>query len=199
MFPIFESKEDMARYFGYVAMTPADHERLEKAWKLFVTRYKGDGCFGCVAEMLTATSGSKKATISNTGRVDCYFMFRYENGSIVPCSAERKTNAGRIATLETEYSKAEEMSGRFVIYSMDVCNANTSYLRRYCPPKILPRRLFVDTLYSLNAVKLTCKRGIPDGYSIQSGLKSLWLWMCEYPVEYDRNRVYSAADFESLT
>lgn len=198
MKPIFDSKESLARYFKFKIESKADALRLEKAWAMYVSDYKGDGCIGCCAEVLTATAHSKKATVSNTGRIDCFLKYQTENGHVIPVAVERKINGGRIKTLETEFSKAEEMAGRYVVYSLDICNANTSYLRRHVQAVVIPRRLFVEKLVEFNAVKTVSHGGIVDGLAIQCTSRKWFDWLCDWPVVYDRNAVYSDADFEGL-
>ena len=198
MKPMFNSKEELARYFDFKVNSKADALRLVRAWGMYVSDYKGDGCMGCCAEMLTATTHSKKATVSNTGRVDCFIKYRTADGYIVPVSVERKTNGGRIKTLETEYSKAEKMAGKYVVYSLDICNANTCHLRRHVPAVVIPRKLFVEKLIEFNAVKTVSHGGVVDGFAIQCSSKQLFLWLADWPVVYDRDAVYCDDDFEGL-
>lgn len=196
--PIFNNPRELARYFHFEIKSDADSRRLIKAWGMYTADYKGPGCMGCVAEMLSATSGSKKDTVSNSGRVDCHIKYKTASGAVIPVSCERKTNGGRIETFETEFSKAEHIEGKFVIYSMDICNSTTSNLRRYVPAVVIPRKLFVEKLQEFNAVKAMRHGGEIDGYGIQVSKKALFLWLSDWPIVYDRNAVYSDEDFEGL-
>lgn len=198
MKPTFADEKALARYFKFTVNSKADEKRLAKAWLMYVTDYRGDGCMGCVAEILTATTHSKKATISNTGRTDCYIKFRTASGAVVPVAVERKTNGGRVKTLESEFSKAETMGGKFVVYSMDICNATTSNLRRRVAAVVIPRKLFVSKLMEFGAVKAVNKHGELDGFAIQVSKKAWYEWLCDWPIAYDRDAVYSDEDFEGL-
>ena len=198
MKPIFNTPEDLAQYFNFRPLTSEDGIRLEKSWKMYITNYRGDGCMGACAEMLSATPHSKKTHISNTGRIDTYINYRTASGHVVPVACERKTSGGRIETIESEFSKAERMEGRYVIYSLDVCNSGTNYLRRCVPAVVIPRRLFVEKLYALNAVKPINKNHALDGYGIQATSKKLFLWLSDWPIVFDREAVYSDDDFEGL-
>lgn len=198
MKPIFKNKIDLAKHYNFIVKTDADAERLEKAWVIYVTNYKGDGCMGCVAEMLTATSNSKKSTIANTGKPDCFIKYRSASGKVIPVTVERKTNGGRIQTIETDFSKAEKMSGKYVVYSLDICNKSTGYLRRYVPAVVIPKQLFIAKLIEFNAIKPMYHDGVLDGYGIQASKKPLYLWLSEWPVVYDRNAVYCDDDFDGL-
>ena len=198
MKPIFKNAEELANYFNFEVKSTNDALRLAKAWKMYVTDYRGDGCMGSCAEMLTATSGSKKATISNAGKMDCFINYRSASGHVVPVSAERKTSGGRIQTFETEFSKAEQIQGKYVVYSMDVCNKNTGYIRRYVPAVVIPRKLFIQKLIEFGAIKEMKHGGIVDGYGIQVTKKEWFLWLSDWPIVYDRNAIYSDDDFEGL-
>lgn len=194
----FKTPEELARYFKFIPNTKADEGRLLKAWEMYTTNYRGDGCMGCCAEMLTATSHSKKATISNAGRTDCFVKYRSASGAVIPVAVERKTNGGRIKSIETEYSDAEVISGKYVVYSLDVCNSGTGNLRRYVPAVVIPRKLFVEKLKEFNAIKTVSHGGVVDGYAIQCTSKKLYLWLADWPIVYDRNAIYSDEDFEGL-
>lgn len=194
----FKSIEHMCIYYHFEIKTEQDAERARKAWNMYLKGYKGDGLHGCIAELLTATSKSKKTTVSNSGRFDSYIKFRTENGHVIPVPVERKTNGGRIQTFETEYSKAERMVGKFVVYSMDVCNSGTQNLRRYVPAVVIPRELFIEKLIEFNAIKAINHRGVCNGYGIQATSKKLFDWLNDWPVVYDRDAVYCAEDFEGL-
>ena len=196
--PLFKTSMDMARYFHFEVKTDSDMKRLCAAWMLYVDNYKGDGVIGCIAEVLTATPNSNKVTVSNVGRVDCYIKYLTDSGHVVPVSCERKTNGGRIQTVETEFSRAEVMSGKYVVYSMDICNAGTSYLRRRVNPVVIPRKLFVEKLREFNAIKAVNRHGILEGYAIQVSSKKLYTWLADWPIGYVRDAVYSDADFEGL-
>lgn len=198
MKPVFSNSEELARYFHFVPGSKRDEKRLEKAWMMYTTNYRGDGCMGCVAEILTATTHSHKVTVSNVGRNDCYIKFQAASGAIISLTAERKTNGGRVRTLESEFSRAEEMNGRFVIYSMDVCNSGTSYLRRHVDAVVIPRKLFISKLNDLGAIKAINKHGELDGFGIQVTNKPLYEWLSDWPVVYDRNAIYRDEDFEGL-
>lgn len=198
MRPNFQNAQELANYFHFVPKSDRDYIRLEKAWGMYVNNYRGDGCMGSCAEMLTATSGSKKDTISNAGRVDCRILYKTASGAVVPVTCERKTTGGRIQTFETEFSKAEKMEGKFVVYSLDICNAGTNYLRRKVDAVVIPRKLFVEKLREFNAIKAMYHNHQIDGYGIQASSKKLFLWLADWPIAYDRDAVYSDDDFEGL-
>lgn len=198
MYTHFDTKEDLARYFDFHSCSDLDDLRLATAWALYVQGYKGDGVLGCVAEVLSATTHSVKTTVSNTGKVDCFIKYRTPSGAVVPVSCERKTNGGRIETVASDFSKAERMQGKYVVYSLDICNSSTSGKRRLVPAVVIPRQLFIEKLLEFNAVKAVNRNGQLEGYGIQASNKQLYLWLLDYPIVYDRNAVYSDEDFEGL-
>lgn len=194
----FSNPIEMCKYFGFVPVTDLDMQRVKVAWRLYSINYKGDGCIGCVAEVLTATKNSKKVVISSQGKADCFIKYRTESGRIIPVSCERKTNGGRIQSFDTEFTKAEKMVGKFVIYSLDICNKNTQYSRRYVPAVVIPKSLFISKLIEFNCIKSMNHNGTQDGIGIQCTNKKFYEWLLDYPIVYDRNAVYSADDFEDL-
>lgn len=196
--PMFKNPDALASYFHFTVKTEQDEERLFSAWWAYTHDYKGCGVMGCVAELLTATPNSNKTTISNPGKVDCFVKLRTESGHVVPVAVERKTNGGRVQTVESELSKAEKMVGRYVVYSMDVCNSTTSGLRRRVPAVVIPRELFLSKLKEFNAIKAVRHNGVIDGYAIQVSNKRWYEWLLDWPVVYDRDAVYSDDDFEGL-
>lgn len=198
MKPYFSNKSELGNYFNFSPATPADDFRLEKAWGMYISDYKGDGCMGCVAELLTATANSRKSFVSNAGKLDCFILYRTNNGNIIPVGCERKTNGGRIQTIETAYSKAEKLVGRYVVYSLDICNSTTQGLRRHVPAVVIPKALFLAKLQEFGALKEVKHKGMTDGIAIQPSKKEWYNWLMDYPIVYDRNAVYCEEDFEGL-
>lgn len=198
MYTHFNSIDELARYFDFHSASELDDLRLSTAWALYKQGYKGDGVLGCVAEVLSATTHSIKTTVSNTGKVDCFIKYRTASGAVVPVSCERKTNGGRIETVANDFSKAEKMQGKYVVYSLDICNSSTSGKRRLVPAVVIPKQLFIEKLIEFNAVKAVNRNGQLEGYGIQASNKKLFQWLLDYPIVYDRNAVYSDDDFEGL-
>ena len=194
----FTCMEDLAAHYGFEVKTAQDMTRLDKAWRMYLEQYRGDGCNGCISEVLGATSGSNKSTVSNSGRADTHIKWRTASGRIDYIAAEWKTNGGRLETIESEFSRAERLEGRFVIYSLDICNAGTNHQRRHVPAVVIPRRLFVAKLAEINGIKAINKHGALDGYGIQATSKKWYQWLLEWPIVYDRDAVYTADDFEGL-
>lgn len=198
MKPIFTNSQELADYFNFKPESSFDNARLEKAWKMYVTNYRGDGCMGCITEVLCASTHSNKTTVANVGKNDGWTSYRAASGKVYRVKFECKTNGGRLETLESEFSKAEKMQGRYVIYMLDVCNSGTSGKRRFVPAVIIPRKLFLEKLKEFNAIKPMRHGGKLDGYGIQATSKRLWLWLLDWPIVYDRNAIYSDDDFEGL-
>jgi hypothetical protein len=189
MKPSFDTKAALARYFKFTPATERDEARLEKAWAMYTADYRGDGCMGCVAELLTATKNSGKKAVSTANAVDCYVRFRAKSGKVIPVAAERKTNGGRVSY---------DMKGKYVVYSMDICNATTSNLRRRVPAVVIPKALFMAKLEEFGAIKAVNKHGELDGYAIQPSKKAWYEWLLEWPIVYNRDAVYCESDFEGL-
>ena len=208
--PNYKDKYSLAKAYGCDCLTEKDEIRIDKAFRLYLDGiaanaandwtlvFKGMGFMGAIAELLTATPNSAKAHVSNSGKHDNYIRFKNADGVIYPVPVERKTNGGRIETVESEYSKAEKMTGKYIVYSMDICNSTTNNIRRKAPAIIVPKKVFLDTLYRLNAVKAVRHKGEINGYAIQVSNKKWFEWVCAYPVKYDREKVYSDEDFRGV-
>ena len=160
---------------------------------MYESNYRGSGCLGCIAELLNASETSKKLKVATTGKTDNFSLRWRENGKVTAKQFESKTNGGRIAAANGKVNK-----GKWIVYKLDICNAGTNHKLRSVPAKLIPMDVFVNTLLDLGAVKAVNKEGKLDGYGIQASSKSLYEWLLNWPVNFDRNRIYSAADFEGL-
>lgn len=194
----FANAQELADHFGFEPKTSADYRRLDYAWHLYLIQYKGQGCMGCIAEVLRAGSTSRKKQVSGVGKPDNRIRWIDESGRKTSRVAESKTNGGRIMTVATAEHDAEQMQGTFVLYSMDVCNKNTGYKRRVTVTKVFPKAVFLAHLFEHGQVKEMRHKGEVDGYGIQVTSLELYEWVSSWPVEYDRNRYYTATDFEGL-
>lgn len=179
----FASKEEMLRHFNFTPKTANDRKRANICWGWYLSGYRGDGCIGCIAELLMATENSHKMTVANQRKKDDFFSFERADGKIVKLSAECKTSGGRI----------DNIKGGYVIYSLDVDN---KLAKRHVSARIIPADVFLAKLREFNAVKVINKNGVFSGYGIQSSSKSLYQWLLDDCLEYHRDWVYTAEDFE---
>lgn len=142
-----------------------------------------DGAMGIIKEILDKSPRSKSTNFSKQGDADCYV---YVDGSRF--TVERKTNGGRIGSL------LEKNAPKYVAYSMDVCNAGTSYKRRKTETKIFKTSTFLQILDECGAIKST--NGKNPELAIQVTSKTLFIAIEEYGLTYDCTRKYTAEDFE---
>lgn len=154
------------------------------------------GALGRVFENECARPHSHKQSVSGAGKADVYISY---NGHFIP--AECKTNGGRIDPLMDGTNKS-----KFVIYRLDIVQRHKAGKkvqawdeRRYIGPVIIPTTLFLTCLEDVGAIKPVNKSGKLDGYAIQCSSKKLYDRLSAWPVEFDRLRNYTSADFEGLT
>lgn len=189
----FANEQEMAEHFGFIPKTKADEKRLSKAWQMYLSNYRGSGCYGCISELLAATPNSRKQAIAAQGKNDDFIRWLNDNGKVVNRPIESKVNGGRIINAEGKL-----FPGSFIKYRINLCNSGTGNKQRLTPEKLIPKPVFVNFLLEHNLIKETCHNGVFDGYSIVSTSKVLYEWVLSWPVDFDRERVYSAADFEGL-
>ena len=154
------------------------------------------GYFGRVTENQCARPKSRKKCVSSAGQADVHVKY---NGRYVP--AEVKTNGGRVDSLIDGSNKS-----KFVIYVMEYVQRHKAGKkteaweeRRSIGPVIIPTALFLNCLQEVNAIKTVNKHGEYDGLGIQVSSKKLYQRLLQWPVEYDRTRDYTSADFDGLT
>ena len=154
------------------------------------------GAKGRIFENRNARPKSNKKDVSGAGKDDNHIKY---NGRYVP--AESKTNGGRVDSLIDGTNKS-----KFVIYAMDYTQRHKAGKRteaweehRSISPIIIPTALFLNCLQEVNAIKTINKNGEYDGLGIQVSSLKLYQRLLQWPVEFDRTRDYTSADFEGLT
>lgn len=154
------------------------------------------GYFGRITENQCARPKSRKKGVSSAGKADVHIKY---NGRYIP--AEVKTNGGRVDSLIDRTNKS-----RFVIYAMDYTQRHKAGKKteaweehRFISPIIVPTALFLNCLQEVNAIKTINKNGEYDGLGIQVSSLKLYQRLLQWPVEFDRTRDYTSADFEGLT
>lgn len=162
--------------------TKEQRARKEKALELLARVDRFSGAYGCIDELLSASKTSKKTAISKQGEADFYIRIN-KDGKISNQKAERKTNGGRIGDLLNGASKA-----KYIVYSMDICNAGTSHKRRVTEPKLFSVERFLELLEECNAMKST--NGNHPETAIQATNKSLYLAMLEEGETFEPGLVY---------
>ena len=180
------TKEQRAKILATVAEMP-QNTATEKARVANILRHLANaendsGAYGRICEILAKSKNSTATNYAKQGKTDCFVWVdgkRY--------GAECKTNGGRIGSL---YGKK---APKFIVYSMDICNAGTSNLRRVVEPIVMRTEKFLAILAECNATKST--NGTNPETAIQVTSKKLYLALTEYTLTYDPNRRYSATDF----
>lgn len=157
--------------------------RKANAFRHLANAGKDDGAYGRIDEILSLSVRSIRTNFAKQGKADC---FVYVDGKRY--NAERKTNGGRIGSL---YGKK---APKFVVYSMDICNAGTNNARRVIEPIVMRTEKFLAILEECHATKNT--NGKNPEIAIQASSKVLFMALSEYSLAYDASIRYTADDFE---
>lgn len=165
------------------------NEIRQKNIERILSNKTDDGRKGKAFEIELSRNRSKKITVAGINENDNTAKFLI-NGTIHYIPVEVKTNGGRIDNI---------LDKKYVVYKLDLCNSTTSNKRRHIDPVIIPSQIFVDFLYSINAVKVINKKGVFDGYGIQANSKKLYLALLDWIIPYDKDTVYTTDDFDGLT
>lgn len=154
------------------------------------------GSFGRLKELANASKNSTKSAVSAQDRHDHDRIVIGRDGKRHRAEFESKVNGGRLDHIIDMASSGSEY--KFVIYTLQVCNANTSGKMRACEDIIVPAKLFVKKLFELGCVKTNKLNGEVRGLSIQHTKKSWYEWVNEYPVKYSSDELYEWWMFEGL-
>lgn len=181
-------------------LTPAEAEaiRLAKVENLLnvnvnVKPTKGisSGAHGCAAELLTAEYGSLKTCVSKTWQVDNFIHMYDEKDERYNQPIERKTNGGEITQI---IHRLEKGKNGIVIYSLDVCNSNTRYIRRYVSPRIMFYSTFIDLLEKAGAIRWGKVATSGQQVIAIEPTKKMLPALLESMTEYDDSRMMSYSE-----
>lgn len=165
-------------------------------WRTLPVIGVDNGAFGRACELRNSTPASRKTDVSAQGKIDNYVSIYSADGKVHRYEAESKTNGGRldhIIELATAMRKGKRTA--FVLYTLDVCNANTGYSLRHADTIIVPADVFMNAVERIGAIKTNRHNGVIRGYSLQHTLKAWYDWCVEYPVKYQPTERYEAWEF----
>lgn len=177
-----QKKEMYEKIMAMPNGTKYEKARKENALRHFNNADNDSGAFGRIKEILSKSKHSRQINFAKQGRGDC---FVYVDGKRY--TAECKTNGGRIGHLY------EKNAPKYVVYSMDVCNAGTSHLRRQISQIVIRTDKFLAILEECGAIKNT--NGKQPEPAIQVTSKALFIALDSYPLKYDSSRKYTESDF----
>lgn len=160
--------------------------RAEEMRRIYERRHIDScGWFGRIMELASHTNRSRQVRVARQGKQDTFVKIATTNGKYRRMPAECKTNGGRIGSL------LQENAPRFVVYSLNLCNAGTGYTPRNLAPVVLLREDFLRVLEECNAVKDT--NGNHPEPAIQASSKKMFLRLSE-AVKFDPERVYTVEE-----
>ncbi len=163
-----------------------DNEKKATILSYYERVTENAGAYGCIMEIMQG--GKRKKAVAKQNQNDMYF---YYNGKRV--KAECKTSGGRIGSLLDGSNKS-----KFIVYSLNVCNANTSGKERNIDPVIMPVQMFLDLLVECNAVKAINRNGEFEEWGIQCSSKELYLRLLDYPIMFTPESHYTDDDFDGI-
>lgn len=190
--------------------------RVDRAFSMIQNGYKGDGLWGCVAELFTCGRLSRKEWVAGVNENDSNIRFLRENGEITYIPIERKTNGGRLGMFydtevedgcyirHTSVRSKNKIPVAMIVYSMDTmvaiakskANPNGGKVHRMVEPKVIPAAIFLDFLEENHLLKST--NGKMPEPAIQVSSMKLYQALQAWPIPYDRTKTYRADDFEDL-
>ena len=190
--------------------------RVERAYSMIQNGYKGDGLWGCVAELFTCGRRSRKEWVAGVNENDSNIRFARKDGEIAYIPIESKTNGGRLGMFyEAEVEKGcyirhtsvrnrSKVPVSMIVYSMDTwvaiakskANPNGGKVHRVVEPKVIPVTVFLDFLEENKLLKST--NGPSPEPAIQVTSMKLYQALQAWPIPYDRTVTYCADDFEDL-
>lgn len=149
------------------------------------------GAGGKVKELTLTRNGSEKYKVSGAGRADNYASIDGRTRAI-----EIKTNSGRIGNV---LRALERGKNGFLVYSYNVCNANTKGERWFVPDKIFTYSAFVALLESVGAIRINqghAKKNYTDCEpSIQASTKKFYNAIKNSPaLLYDKDKKYTSEE-----
>ena len=188
---------------GNIEMKKEEKIRAEKAavydampWRQAPVKGVDNGAGGRAQELKNATPNSRKTVVSARDKADNYVSIYDGSGKPHRYEAESKINGGRLDHI-IELAEAMRKGKRiaYVLYTLDVCNANTGYSLRHADTIIVPADVFMDAVERVGAIKTNRHNGVIRGYSLQHTLKAWFDWVVDYPVKYNPAERYEAWEF----
>ena len=164
--------------------TKASEERYKKMLYYFENHEKLDGAFGCIEELASHTTKSRIDTVRTQNENDTYIKIKVDE-KIKYYRAEVKTNGGRVSYLYNNNGDTD-----FTIYTLCVYN---SMLKCNYTPIVIPNAYFKKILEEYKALKST--NGQYPEIAIQYVKKSFIAFVADYPIKYQRDKVYNIEDF----
>ena len=177
----------ITKFLSELKDNKTDNAKRENIMFYFERVHINAGAYGCILEIMQG--GKRKKEVAKQGKNDIYF---YLNGKRV--KAESKTSGGRIGSLLDGSNESD-----YIVYSLNVCNKNTSGKERNVDPVIMPVKMFIDLLVDCNAIKAINKEGKFSEWGIQCSSKELYERLLDYPITFDPEYHYTDDDFEGLT
>ena len=119
------------------------------------TKGVNSGINGLINEMNNCQNSNTKTKIGKRGKGDNFLEFT-DNGKVVHKWVESKLNDSEMDRVLTSLSKGKD---GIIIYTLNVCNSNTSYKTRAVTPRIMRYSTFVSLLNACGALRTNKPNG----------------------------------------
>lgn len=185
----------MTKYEEYTAKVEAMPEKTEaqqarkaKAKQYLANVNNDSGAYGRITELLNTYDNSNKKGVSAPDKNDGLLHIVID-GRVRCFHTEEKTNGGRIENLLDGSNR-----DKFIRYTLDICNSGTSHKRRVVPTKVFLTSKFLEMLETYGKIKNT--NGTNPERAIEPTSKTWYNALLNYPIDWDKNRIYTLDEFD---
>ena len=200
----------------YAECGKLERVRVDKAFAMIQNNYRGDGLWGCVAELFTCGRLGRKDSVAGVNENDANIRWLADSGLTDRKPVERKTNGGRLGSFyekevvdgcyvrHTSVRAKNRVPVEYIVYSMDTWVSIAK--SKGCPgggkehrviePRVIPVSVFLDFLEANKALKST--NGTNPEIAIQVTSAKLFRALGAWPITYKPEYTYRASDFEDL-
>lgn len=168
----------------------AELEKID--FRVKPTKGIDSGAGGKKFELLQTRDTSTKKGVSGESKVDNYMNLEHHAQAV-----EMKTNSGEITTT---LAKVASGKGGYIVYSLEMNNANTSHKWRVVPAVIMKAETFVRMATECECIRAKKTSRGTITYALEASSKKWYNALNAYientGLIYDKNAVYTKDMFE---
>lgn len=150
------------------------------------------GAGGKKFELLQTRETSTKFKVAGEGQVDNYLNLDHHAQAV-----EMKTNSGEITTT---LAKVASGKGGYIVYSLEMNNANTNHKWRVVPAVVMKAETFIRIATECECIRAKKTSRGTITYALEASSKKWYNALNEYIAStgliYDKNTVYTKDMFE---
>lgn len=168
----------------------AELEKID--FRVKPTKGIDSGAGGKKFELLQTREGSTKKGVSGECKVDNYMNLEHHAQAV-----EMKTNSGEISTT---LAKVASGKGGYIVYSLEMNNANTNHKWRVVPAVVMKAETFVKMATECECIRAKKTSRGTITYALEASSKKWYNALNDYITStgliYDKNMVYTKEMFE---